>query len=346
MQRCLPYSLLLIALTGCQSEIPEGRFACETLNDCPSNWFCVDSFCYSVPSGACIPTTCETLEAQCGMHPDGCGSVTTQCGQCSGATPYCSAGGKCSSEACVPLSACPSNACGLLSDGCGGILQCAGCELPLSCGGGGIDNECGCTPVTCESQGISCGFIDDGCGAQLDCDAETGGCGGVNSTCVENSCICTPDEGEANDSMTSAEALTLTVDKQGTNADSKAYNLHSSDDVDWFSATLSSGSLSFSGTIHVWLEEIPSPSNYDLSVSSNCSKILPPGNNNLCTIGTPGADNSCESTNSDNAKEEVLFNLSCSNNPVTVYIRVTSAVWRETCAPYRIRLQYTQATDG
>ncbi len=51
---------------------------------------------------------------------------------------------------CVPIE-CPSGACGPISDGCGGVLDC-GCGPGTTCGGGGVARECGAmssgTPVT------------------------------------------------------------------------------------------------------------------------------------------------------------------------------------------------------
>ncbi len=46
----------------------------------------------------------------------------------------------------------------------------AQCISPESCGGGGEDGICGCTPTSCEEEGILCGTIEDGCGLTLECD--------------------------------------------------------------------------------------------------------------------------------------------------------------------------------
>lgn len=45
------------------------------------------------------------------------------------------------------------------------------CTLYDTCGGGGTANVCGCTPTTCEADGILCGTFDDGCGGTLNCDS-------------------------------------------------------------------------------------------------------------------------------------------------------------------------------
>ena len=96
---------------------------------------------------------------------------------------------------CTPLlaSAVCSGKCGKLADGCGGVVDCAGCPSGEACGVS-VANVCGsvptstCTPVAqataCASK---CGPIADGCGGIYDC----GGCvapatcggGGVASQC-------------------------------------------------------------------------------------------------------------------------------------------------------------------
>lgn len=77
--------------------------------------------------------------------------------------------------------------CGMLPDGCGGVLDCGSCGAGENCGGGG-PNICGpapCEPTTCEQQQAACGDIADGCGGTLSC----GSCG-ANESCVQNQCVC------------------------------------------------------------------------------------------------------------------------------------------------------------
>jgi hypothetical protein len=79
--------------------------------------------------------------------------------------------------------------CGLIGDGCGGVLDCGPCtEAGESCGGAGVPNQCGagtggCNPLTCSDQGIQCGAAGDGCGGLLDC----GGCE-TGYTCERGAC--------------------------------------------------------------------------------------------------------------------------------------------------------------
>ncbi len=70
--------------------------------------------------------------------------------------------------ACTPKTSaqlCPgeNDACGYVADGCGGVVNCAGCSAGFFCDG----NTCRpqeCTPATCTSLGFTCGLHADGCG--------------------------------------------------------------------------------------------------------------------------------------------------------------------------------------
>lgn len=81
-----------------------------------------------------------------------------------------------SSGTCQPSVTCTSVGaeCGtVLDDGCGNEIECPdNCTGVLTCGGGGDQFKCGCTPQTCLDLGAECGITDDGCGGVLDC----GGC--------------------------------------------------------------------------------------------------------------------------------------------------------------------------
>lgn len=85
---------------------------------------------------------------------------------------------------CVPrtvVASCAPTSCGLVADGCGGIINCGGCSAGESCGTGGVPNTCSpstdpdggpppaCVPTSCSAQAKNCGLIGDGCGAALNC---------------------------------------------------------------------------------------------------------------------------------------------------------------------------------
>ena len=96
-------------------------------------------------------------------------------------------GGACTPATCMSAGA----ECGMLSDGCDGVLDCGTCmEAGETCGGGGMANRCGegmCAPTTCASAGAECGMVSDGCGGVLSCGGctapETCGGGGVANQC-------------------------------------------------------------------------------------------------------------------------------------------------------------------
>ncbi len=66
--------------------------------------------------------------------------------------------------ACLPLSACPARACGVVRH-CGGELDCGSCDEGVC-----YQNLC-CMPRTCEPD--ECGVRSDGCGGSLRCGDET-----------------------------------------------------------------------------------------------------------------------------------------------------------------------------
>jgi len=71
---------------------------------------------------------------------------------------------------CVPLTCAELGAaCGKVLDGCGGVLNCGGCETGV-CGEGG-PNKCGvpCVPRTCDPTQGRCENIADGCGGMISC---------------------------------------------------------------------------------------------------------------------------------------------------------------------------------
>lgn len=98
---------------------------------------------------------------------------------------------------CSPTTCANESAnCGVIADGCGGLLECGNCAAEEYCGGDGTPNQCApssCQPLTCSAAGAACGSIGDGCGGELDCGVCDAGevCGATNAP---NQCIplCTP----------------------------------------------------------------------------------------------------------------------------------------------------------
>ena len=103
-------------------------------------------------SGVCEVTVCLVLGATyCGLIGDGCGG-TIDCGACSGPT-LCGAGGipgvcgipedRCTRATCTTPAA---RYCGVIGDGCGGILDCGACSGADVCGIT-IPHMCGLDPL-------------------------------------------------------------------------------------------------------------------------------------------------------------------------------------------------------
>ena len=84
------------------------------------------------------PAPCTDKVCSAGIVTDVDAPQGTPCG----AGQICDAGGYC----CTPTTcAAAGAACGPIPDGCGGMLDCGGCNAPQWCGGGGPPNQCGCT---------------------------------------------------------------------------------------------------------------------------------------------------------------------------------------------------------
>lgn len=91
-----------------------------------------------------------------------------------------------------------SSLCGTViqSSNCGNTRQSLGgvtCSAPLSCNGGGVANQCGCTTETdtqfCARLGATCGSLSatDNCG-QARTVADCGSCG-ANQSCLNHACV-------------------------------------------------------------------------------------------------------------------------------------------------------------
>ncbi|MEI8257151.1 MAG: hypothetical protein WCJ30_15870, partial [Deltaproteobacteria bacterium] len=119
---------------------------------------------------------------------DGAGGDSAGGDGSGGDTAVTADGGGCGLVTCASAHA----GCGLIGDGCGGVIHCGDCAAPQTCGGGGVPSQCGggttvCVPRTCTGAGLNCGPIGDGCGGALNCGActapDTCGGGGVASMC-------------------------------------------------------------------------------------------------------------------------------------------------------------------
>ena len=82
---------------------------------------------------------------------------------------------------CVPR-ACGADECGLLDDGCNGVMTCSPCSNGRECQAG----RCRCGGPSCKERGAECGTLDDGCKRTLEC----GVCTVAQHGCNENVCTC------------------------------------------------------------------------------------------------------------------------------------------------------------
>lgn len=176
-----------------------------------------------VPGYLCIEGTCKSSVAECTKltcndyagNPDLCGPVSDGCGGTLACGFVCSSDkicgalqpGRCDAVSCAPLT-CesvlngkPSGYCGVVPDGCGGIIaDCSTvCTGEDTCGGGGTADVCGhgapvCVPLTAEACGNSCGQISDGCGGFVQCSTcqAPDTCGGGGEPGVCGSPVCQP----------------------------------------------------------------------------------------------------------------------------------------------------------
>jgi hypothetical protein len=108
--------------------------------------------------------------------------------------------------------------CGFVQAGCNVVVDCGGCTDPETCGGGGLDHVCGCTPRTtsqvCTLAASDCGHItaDDGCGTSRDFDC--GSCA-AGAMCMSNTCCTPPTDPQMCSSAGFACGHTLIIDACG-----------------------------------------------------------------------------------------------------------------------------------
>lgn len=138
----------------------------------------------------CQTVTCKDLGIECGSAWLGCGEDTpanyTDCGGCApaadGGARVCNSVFHTCEPSCVPKSAkvlCDEAKakkgleCGVISNGCGGTVNCDavagyGCKNGESCGVRGIANRCDpkSTPDECKALGKTCGEIRSACTGQ------------------------------------------------------------------------------------------------------------------------------------------------------------------------------------
>src|SRR5678809_1177328 len=77
---------------------------------------------------------------------------------------------------------------------CGKMVSCGTCQMPQTCGGGGVANQCGCTDNGAACNGKNCGMVTNNCGQMVSCGGpcvkpQTCGGGGVPNVCGVGQCM-------------------------------------------------------------------------------------------------------------------------------------------------------------
>jgi hypothetical protein len=178
-----------------------GRVCGTTKNNCGQTITCTPFTCPMTTqecdpnSNQCVTcenVSCSDLGYECGTAWLGCGpqSNTVNCGTC-GAGLTCNAalniceptnggvcGGMTPTQVCQAAKTSDGIQCGIISDGCGGLINCTtvdgtdfSCAMGLTCGGQGIPNQCAPfePPSECTVSGYNCGAVQSACGGTLPC---------------------------------------------------------------------------------------------------------------------------------------------------------------------------------
>lgn len=230
---CQPIGIVA-ACTGACGLVGDGcggQLDCESsvMTACPTGQSCggagVPGQC-GTATQTCTPIAANVACAgKCGVQSDGCGGVYTCSAENGGQTcnaalgETCGGAGvinQCGAPPCVPKTtaeACPGSggmkSCGQQPNGCGGLIDCGGCDAGQQCGLFqasicGTIPTCAPTPIgtACANK---CGSVPDGCGGSYSCNGSNGGvtctgtqycgannqpntCGDPPVTCVAKTC--------------------------------------------------------------------------------------------------------------------------------------------------------------
>jgi len=158
--RTLVVALATITFALFASSAAHAQQTCTTTNQCATFdgaqvYQCINRICQACSSASCC------LSPQCPRDSRG----LFECGE-DGTCAVCTGTG--TTECCAQPS-CPTGGCGVFPDNCGNmVVNCGGCAAPNTCGGGGVGGLCGCTPLSCRTDGV-CGTLPDGCGGTVHC---------------------------------------------------------------------------------------------------------------------------------------------------------------------------------
>lgn len=219
--------LTVMAVASCRKHLPVDGERCTAgdtncICDAQSGECTIQGVDNQAGNGNCPEFTCTTQNAACGQFANTCTKKTLDCGDCASGQ-VCQytkdSAGKPSGGACIAgtETSCASQGfnCGTFTDPVTNkVHDCTkevgagqACTPGTTCGGSGLQNVCGCTPLTCTDLGRVCGDHDengsplaDGCGGTLNCDVQAGGCGTGK--------VCNPSSGTCSDANCKAKTCT------------------------------------------------------------------------------------------------------------------------------------------
>lgn len=236
-------TIILSSTTNAHAESPQpvsvtystpvcyGNLECvQVSNNCPPD-YPIDTYSISNQTNAhigkfnsyplyniCCRNPAEPPPGQTCLQQNG--DICTVNEICSGTwLPATDTGSCCSVNCCTPKSqaqACSGVACGVVSDGCGGIVTCTNsCTGQYQCQG----NSCVCVPDLSVCQNYECGSFPNGCGGTVSCGTcnSTSSCDG-NGICVPSGpgpCILTSAYW-SDSQVTNGTSVTLSVTATGS----------------------------------------------------------------------------------------------------------------------------------
>ena len=176
--------------------------SCGTRLGCGS---CGDGLECDPDSNSCVPcnsaVSCEDMGFECGQAWLGCGDPADEknkvdCGSCPTGK-VCNASFNVCEDSCTPPgdkakfcadAKARGAECGVMSNGCGGLIDCGGCPTGKQCGIYGVANRCEALdrPDECRALGYECGSFNSVCGGKVDC----GSCA-TGTVCNDNH-LCGP----------------------------------------------------------------------------------------------------------------------------------------------------------
>jgi hypothetical protein len=193
MRTIVPSLFSLLLIVGCSSATPSNRCDENALLDPDCGHTGLPTGSHGSTSGDggdnaggagnggaggnCEPSvTCESVNAECGTIADnGCGEETVCPDNCSGVN-HCGGAGEQFKCGCTPREFCSENECGIVSDGCGGEIDCG----VKACQGSYRIAECGADDMNDSGEGTQPGAANTCGDICVELDSNTTMCSGYS----------------------------------------------------------------------------------------------------------------------------------------------------------------------